>query len=91
MSPLGDLSSFRTIAQDTLDLLNAGKQSEAITRIGEVEYEWDNAEARLRLKNKAVWTEIDDKIDTVLRELRAVRPNTESEKSSLEELLSALH
>jgi uncharacterized membrane-anchored protein len=89
-SPLGDLSTFRTITQDTLNFLNAGRQSEATTRIGDLEYEWDNAEARLKPKNTAVWTKIDGKIDKVLRELRAVSPTIATEKSALQALLSVL-
>lgn len=89
-SPLGDLSIFKTITQDTLALLNAEKQTEATTRIGDLEYEWDNAQARLKVKDAAAWTKIDGKIDTVLRELRAVSPSIASEKSALEALLSVL-
>jgi len=89
-SPLGDLSTFRTITQDTLDLLNAGKQSEATTRIGDLEYEWDNATPRLKSMDKSKWTEIDGKCDTVLRQLRAVSPNMASEKAALQALLSLL-
>ena len=88
--PLGDLSTFRIITQDTLDLLNAGNQSGATTRIGDLEYEWDNAQARLKPKNQSAWTNIDGKIDTVLRELRSVSPNMQSEKSALENLLAVL-
>lgn len=89
-SHLGDLSSFRTITQDTLDLLNAGNQSGATTRIGDLEYEWDNAQARLKPRDVTAWTAIDGKIDTVLRELRAVNPNTANEKTALEALLAVL-
>ncbi len=89
-SPLGDLSSFKTITQDSLDLLNAGNQSGATTRIGDLEYEWDTAEARLKPKDIAVWTLIDGKIDTVLRELRAVNPHATTEKAALEALLAVL-
>ncbi len=89
-SPLGDLSGFRTIAQNTLDLLNAGNQSAATTRIGDLEYAWDNAEARLKPMNRAAWTEIDRKIDTVLRELRSTHPNANGEKAALEALLQSL-
>ncbi len=89
-SPLGDLTSFRTITQDTLNLLDASNQSGATTRIGDLEYEWDNAEARLKSKNPTVWTLIDGKIDTVLRELRAVNPNITSEKNALNVLLAVL-
>jgi uncharacterized membrane-anchored protein len=89
-SPLGDLSSFRTITQDTLNLLNSGNQSGATTRIGDLEYEWDNAQARLKPKNPVTWSMIDGKIDTVLRELRAIHPDVASEKSALQALLAAL-
>jgi uncharacterized membrane-anchored protein len=89
-SPISDLSIFRTITQDTLDKLNSGDQTGATTRISDLEYEWDNAESRLKPKDNAEWTKIDGKIDTVLRELRAVRPNIDSEKSALQALLAVL-
>jgi len=90
LSPLGDLSSFRTITQDTLNLLNGGDQSGATARVDDLEAGWDNAEARLKPKDKAAWTEIDGKIDTVLRALRATSPNPNSEKTALTALLAAL-
>ncbi len=89
-SLLGDFSFFQKIIQDTLDLLDIGNQSDATKRIGDLEYEWDNAEARLKPKDKTKWTEIDRKIDKVLRELRAVRPNVAREKSALQALLEVL-
>lgn len=91
LSSLGDFSTFQVITQDTLNLLKNGNQSGATTRIGDLEYEWDNAEARLKPKDPSKWTEIDGKIDTVLRELRAVNPNASSEKTALENLLTSLN
>ncbi len=91
LSPLGDLSTFRTITQDTFDRLSKGDQSGATTRIGDLEYEWDNAQSRLKPRDKAAWTTIDGKIDTVLRELRAVHPDMTREKSALEALLAVLN
>lgn len=89
-SPLGDLSSFETITQDTLDLLDSGNQSGATARIADLEYEWDNSEAVLKPRSSSKWTEIDGKIDTVLRELRAVHPDAASEKTALQTLLAVL-
>jgi uncharacterized membrane-anchored protein len=89
-SPLGDLSKFRVITQDTLNLLNTGNQSGATTRVDDLEIEWDNAEARLRGKDKTAWTDVDGKIDKVLRELRATSPNPTSEKAALSALLAKL-
>ena len=87
---LGDLSLFKTITQSTLEKLQQGDQAGATTRISDLEYEWDAAQARLKSKDKNTWTVIDGKIDAVLRELRAVSPNPISEKIALQNLLSAL-
>jgi uncharacterized membrane-anchored protein len=90
LSPLGDLSTFRTITQDTLDLLNAGDQSGATTRITDLETEWDNSQARLKPKSNTEWTTVDGKIDTVLRQLRSTHPDPTSEKAALTALLTVL-
>ncbi len=89
-SPLGDLSAFRKITQDTLDFENKNDPAGAKTRVGDLEYEWDNAQARLKPMNGAKWTEIDNAIDKVLREVRAVNPNPQNSKSALEALLGVL-
>ena len=89
-SPLGDLFVFRTITQDTFDKLTAGDQFGATTRIGDLEYEWDNAQSRLKSRERTRWTLIDGKIDIVLRELRAVNPKVDTEKAALEDLLAVL-
>ena len=90
ISPLGDLSTFKTITQDTLNLVNKGDLAGAKTRVADLEYEWDNAQARLKPMNLAKWTEVDGAIDKVLRELRSVNPTAQSSKSALEVLLGVL-
>jgi uncharacterized membrane-anchored protein len=89
-SPLGDLSTFRSITQDTLNLLDGGNQSGATSRVDDLEIEWDNAEARLKPTDKAEWTRIDGRIDKVLRELRAASPDQAAEKDALTALLTVL-
>ncbi|KPM57081.1 hypothetical protein ACG83_04665 [Frankia sp. R43] len=89
-SPLGDLSKFAIITQDTLDRLNAGHQSAATSRIGDLETAWDNAEARLKPRDGAAWTVIDDRIDTALRALRSTHPDVNRERSALTGLLTDL-
>ena len=56
--------------------------------VGDLEYDWDQADPVLKAKDRAEWTKIDKKIDTVLRELRAVQPNPATEKAALEALLT---
>jgi len=89
-SPLGDMATFRMISQDTLDLLDAGKQTEATNRIADLEREWDKAQATLQRKDKAAWTEVDDQIDVTLRALRSTSPDTADEKAQLAALLVLL-
>lgn len=89
-SPLGDMSIFKTITEDTLNKLNVGDQAGVTNRISDLEYEWDNAQSRLKPKNEAEWTKVDGKIDTVLRELRSTNPNPATEKAALQALLSVL-
>jgi len=89
-SPLGDLSPFRSVTQDTLNKLNASDQSGATTRITDLETAWDDAQARLKPRDTAAWTQIDGKIDTVLRELRSTNPYPSSEKAALAALLADL-
>lgn len=89
-SPLGDMTAFITITQDTLDLLNTGKQSDATTRITDLESAWDNAAATLQRRNADEWHAVDDKIDAVLRELRSTSPNPATEKPALEALLQQM-
>jgi uncharacterized membrane-anchored protein len=89
-SPLGDLTNFRTIAQDTLDKLTAGDQGGATTRITDLEVAWDAGQAKLQARNGAAWTAIDGKIDKVLRALRSTSPVVATEKQTLTDLLTAL-
>ena len=89
--PLGDLSTFIKITQDTSDLVVSNNLVGAKTRIADFEYEWDNSQSKLKPMNRAKWTEIDNAIDKVLRELRAVNPTQEGSKSALDVLLVVLN
>ena len=89
-SPLGDISTFTKIAEDTRTLVVANKLADAKTRVADLEYEWDNAQSRLKPMNGAKWTEVDDAIDKVLRQVRAVNPKQQDCKLSLDNLLEVL-
>lgn len=89
-TPLGDLTAFIAITQDTLDRLTSGNQAAATTRITDLESAWDNAEATLKRRNPDAWHAVDDKIDTVLRELRSTNPNPTTETAALNALLTQM-
>ncbi|RTE10964.1 hypothetical protein [Paenibacillus whitsoniae] len=87
-SPLGDLSSFKKIAEDTLGFVNTGNSAGAKSRVDDLEHTWDTSEAKLKPMNKKKWTEVDNAIDKVLRQVRAVHQDTEACKSALEALIT---
>ncbi len=89
-TPLGDLSLFTTIATDTRQLVAANKLDAGKIRVADLEYEWDRAQGKLNPMNGAKWTEVDDAIDKVLRQLRAVNPTQASCAVALDALLGVL-
>lgn len=90
-SPLGDLSSFKSITQAILDSVNAGDWSAANSHVNDLEYTWDNAQSRLKPMNGAAWNNIDGELDKVFREVRAVHPNAQTAAPALQSLLSTLN
>ena len=90
VSVLGDLTVFRTITTDTLTLVNANDIPSAVSRVTDLEREWDSAQSRLKSMNTAKWTEVDGAIDLVLRSLRAGSPDATSCKNALKSLLVVL-
>jgi uncharacterized membrane-anchored protein len=89
-SPLGDLSSFITVAQAINTAVNANDWSTANARVNDMESAWDNAQARLQPMNHTKWTQIDNDLDKVFREVRAVHPNQQTAQPALQKLLTDL-
>jgi len=85
-----DLSSFRSIAGDTLGIVNTGNLKRAKSRIKDLETDWDRAEARLRPRDPEQWRRIDKAIDVALQQLRANSPQAASAKDALQNLLAEL-
>jgi uncharacterized membrane protein YkoI len=88
--PLGNLSSFRTIAVDTLAIVNSGNLARAKTRIKDLERRWDGAEPQLRPRDPERWRIIDKAIDGALAQLRADKPQSLAAKDALQNLLASL-
>ena len=84
---LGDLSTFKAIAADTLRITKSGDLSAAKTRIKDLETSWDQAQARLKARNPETWKTVDKAIDRALSELRAGKPAVSSSAQALTDLL----
>ena len=87
VSSLGNLSEFKKITEDTKALVISNNMEGAKIRIADLEHEWDINQAKLKALDSKKWTEIDDAIDKVLRQLRAVNPVKKDCQSYLDALL----
>jgi uncharacterized membrane protein YkoI len=87
---LGDLSSFRAIADDTLRIVNTGDLLAARTRIKDLETAWDKAEETLRPRDREQWRVLDKFIDAALTKLRADNPTASASSEALKSLIALL-
>ena len=85
-----DLSSFRSIAQDTLAIVTTGNLRRAKSRIKDLEVDWDRAEATLRPRSPEQWGKIDKAIDAALQQLRGGSPQAAAAKETLRNLLAEI-
>ncbi len=87
---VNDYSSFIKIEQDALQFVNAGDFISASASGDDLEYTWDQAEAKLRAKDSEKWDTVDQTIDNVLRQVRAVNPDSSSCVAALEASIAAM-
>lgn len=90
MGPLGDLAPFTKLSQSILTAVSIGDWSGANGSVNNLESAWDSARARLKPMSGTRWTEIDNDLDKVFREVRAVNPNQQTAQAALETLLRDL-
>ena len=84
------MQNYRTIAQDTLQLVDSGDQAGAAQRITDLETAWDDDQASLQPKDCQTWTFVDQQIDAVLTAVRASSPDTGQEDQAIHALLVTL-
>ncbi|WP_246617487.1 hypothetical protein [Rhizobium populisoli] len=89
-SSLGDLSSFETIARDTLVLVDKGDLAAAQKRITDFETAWDAAQSDLYHRDKTAWGVVDDAADKAISSLRAKKPVAAKAKRAVTDLIAAI-
>ena len=90
VSPLGDLSQYRTIAQDALKMAQAGDFAGAHKRMKEFETTWDNHEDSNKKKSYNTWKAIDNQLDFTLGKLEAKTPDKAECEKALENIIARL-
>ncbi|HCB05473.1 MAG TPA: hypothetical protein DEQ43_14720 [Nocardioides bacterium] len=88
--PADSVDNYRTIAQDTLDLVDSSDQSGAQSRITDLETAWDDDQGSLQPKDCQAWTYVDQQIDAVLTAVRDSNPDQATQDQALQDLLATL-
>ncbi|MFI8527306.1 hypothetical protein ACIGB8_22815 [Promicromonospora sukumoe] len=88
--PAESLSGYRSIAQDTLDLVHTGDQAGASSRVTDLETAWDKDQDVLFGQDCATWTYLDGEVDAVLTSVRADSPAPDVQEHHLQALLTTL-
>lgn len=90
VSPLGDLSEYRAIAEDALKLTKAGDLAGAHKKMKDFETTWDNHEDSNMKKSYNTWRAIDNQLDFTLGKLEAKKPDQAACEKALENMISRL-
>ncbi|MBS0328062.1 MAG: histidine kinase [Proteobacteria bacterium] len=90
MSPLGDLSQYKTIAEDALTLAQKGDFAGAHKKMKEFEATWDNHEDSHKKKSYNTWKSIDNQLDLTLGKLEAKAPDKADCEKALQGLIAKL-
>jgi hypothetical protein len=85
-----ETAEFIKLTKETLVELAAGKQTEIVAKLTDLETAWDDQEAVLKPKSEATWTLLDKTLDRAISALRSSRANPAKGKVALEELLAEL-
>ena len=73
-----------------IEALAAGKQTEMVAKLTDLETVWDDQEKVLRPKDEATWTQLDKTLDKAISALRSSHTNLPKGKAALENLLKKL-
>jgi hypothetical protein len=90
VTPLGDLSTYRSVAVDTLRIVSSGDFPAAKKRIKDLELSWDQAEPKLKPLAPQKWETVDVAIDRALKEVRAWSATQAGSREALQALISTI-
>ena len=85
-----ETAEFQTLTKATLEALNAGKTTEVVEKLTDLETAWDAQEKVLKPKNEKTWVVIDKTLDQAISALRSSKKDPAKGKAALEDLLKKL-
>ena len=88
--PEAEIAKLRAIVEDTIVLVRSRDHNGAVSRIKDLESEWDAQQSVLQPLDANGWTILDSQIDQALHAVRAAKPDDAAETRNLTSLTAAL-
>ena len=85
-----ETAEFQTLTKATLEALNAGKTTEVVEKLTDLETAWDAKEKDLKPRSEKTWVVIDKTLDQAISALRSSKKDPAKGKAALEELVKQL-
>lgn len=89
--PLGDLSEYGRLAEESLDAVGADDFATARAKVDALQAKWRAAAAELKRKSPEDWKAANAAVEGAVRELHAKSPDKDRSLDSLNTLLSTFN
>lgn len=89
--PLGDLSNYGQLAEESLDAVGTGDFATARAKADEMQSKWRAAAPQLKRKSPEDWKAANAAVEQVVKELHAKTPDKDRSLDALNTLLSTLN
>ncbi|CDF84845.1 hypothetical protein ACA097_23615 [Pseudomonas sp. QL9] len=89
--PLGDLSDYGKLAEESLDAVGTGDFATARAKVDEMQGKWHAAAPQLKRKSPEDWKAANAAVEQVVKELHAKTPDKDRSLDALNTLLSTFN
>lgn len=83
-------AEVKAVAKETIEALDAGKNTKMVARLTDLETAWDAKEEELKKRHEKTWTVIDKTLDKGISALRSSHTDLAKGKAALQVLIKLL-
>ena len=85
-----ETAEFKSLAKKSIAALDAGRNTDMVAKLTDLETAWDVKEDVLKPKDAALWTLLDKTLDKAISALRSSKTNLPKGRATLEDFMKLL-
>lgn len=85
-----ETAEFKSLAKKSIAALDAGRNTDMVAKLTDLETAWDVKEDVLKPKDAALWTLLDKTLDKAISALRSSKTNLPKGRAALEDFMKLL-